>query len=108
MAYPDRVRAFEVFRNETVEVDGFVFQACQFHECKIVFLGEGPVKFDECLFDRCQWVFNGPAENVLLYLSALYNGLGDGGESSLESIFESIRRGTIMQGIHPMQPALPR
>ena len=108
MTVPDRVRINEVFRDETVEVDGTFFRGCQFYHCKIVFSGLKPVKFEECLFDSCDWVFNGPAANVLLYLSALYNGLGESGQDLVESIVESIRQGTVIQSIPSMQPALQR
>lgn len=108
MTYPDRIRANELFKDEIVEVDGFVFHACQFDHCKIVYRGDEPVKFEDCLFESCEWVFNGPGENVLLYLSALYNGLGEGGRELVESIFESIRRGTVMEGVQLQQATLRR
>ena len=69
--------------------------------CRLVLAGFDGVR---CVFTRCDWVLDGPAENTLLYLSAFYHGLGTQGPKMVESIFDSIRRGTV--GQHIPLPAL--
>lgn len=108
MARPSRMISGTTFDQETVLVDGYHYHNCCFNQCKIVFRATEPVKFDGCVFNECIWEFDGPAENALLYLSALYNGLGEGGKELVEGVFESIRQGAVEQGILTMQPALHR
>jgi len=84
-----------VFENSRLEVDGMVFERCKFKHCRLVFSAIDTVTFKECSFDSCDWVFDGPAENTLLYLSALYRGLGEGGRDLVESMFERIRAGNV-------------
>ena len=33
------------------------------------------MQFDRCVFTECEWVYDGPAENTLRFLSALANDL---------------------------------
>lgn len=104
MPIPTHVVRDETFGPGSVQVDDTLFIKCRFTQSKIIFEGTGPVSFDGCTFDRCDWVFDGPAEHALLYLTTLYHGLGDGGRELVEGIFESIRQGTVLQGQHIAQP----
>ncbi len=105
MRYPADIVSNRRFVKETIEVDDFVFENCEFVECKIQFNGAGPVKFEGCLFDSCEWSFEGPAEDTLLYLSTLFGTLDSGGQDLVEGIFESVRRGAIEKGVLYSKPA---
>ncbi len=94
----------QTFRNEAIDLDGKHFVNCKFLGCKLTFSAYEPVKFEGCFFDSCQWVFDGPAENALTFLSALYRGLGTPGSELVEGIFESIRRGGVDPGILLAEP----
>jgi hypothetical protein len=85
--------------DENVEVDGKTFQNCHFIESRIIFKGGKVPEFTDCIFERCQWVFDGAAENTIQYFAALYTGLGLGGQEIIEGIFDSIRQGGVGHGI---------
>jgi hypothetical protein len=92
--------------DETVSVDGRTFVNCRFTLSRIVYAG-GPVpQFIECVFDRCQWVFDGPAENTIQYFALMFTGLGLGGQEIVEGVFDSIRKGGVGQGILEPTPAI--
>jgi hypothetical protein len=83
------------FQNERVEVDGLVFERCVFDRCHIVFRATEYVQFLDCTFNNCDWVFSDAADLTLVYLSALYRGLGKEGQDLVETIFQQIRSGTL-------------
>ncbi len=83
------------FDNSSVEVDGNRFESCTFVRCRIIFSALDTVTFKDCIFDRCDWVFDGPAETTLTYLSALYRGLGPQGQELVEAVFQGIREGNV-------------
>ena len=87
------------FTNQIVEVDNNQFVDCMFIKCGLRFTGAGVVGYQDCVFDECEWIFDGPAENTIQYLAAMYNGLGSGGRDIVEGIFDSIRRGGVGHGI---------
>lgn len=94
------------FKGETVELDGNHFVNCHFFDCKLVFHAYNPVSFDRCVFNECDWTFEGPAENMLDFLKALYHGLGPNGHSLVEVIFKGIQDGTFPAS--KSSPALAR
>ena len=69
--------ANQKFIKQDVLIDGQKFFNCQFIQSRIVFRGTGPVQLENCVFTECQWVFDGPAEHTLRFLSALATDLGD-------------------------------
>lgn len=98
VAISDQIVQDKHYTREVVYLDDTVFINCVFDHCKLIFTGEGRVSFDRCRFIFCQWVFDGPAENSLRFLSALYRGLGSEGRELVKGIFESIERGTVDEG----------
>lgn len=80
----------------TVELDGNQFVDCTFHDCKLVFYAYEPVMFDRCVFTECDWVFEGAADNMLSFLTALYHGLGVSGQNLVELIFKGVREGSFV------------
>lgn len=99
----DQVIRDEHYRRQIVYLDDTVFINCIFDDCKLIFTGRGRVSFDRCTFIFCQWVFDGPAENTLLFLSAIFRGLGEEGRKLVRGIFESIEMGTVDEG-HLLPP----
>ncbi len=89
----------KTFTDVTIRIDEDVFTNSKFVRCRIVFTGVRPARFENCVFDRCEWVFDGPAENTIQYLAAMYNGLGTGGRELVEGLFDSIRKGGVGHGI---------
>jgi hypothetical protein len=92
---PDRITQGHRFENEPVDLDGYYFVECTFYRCKLIFRGEDPVRLENCTIIECDWVFDGPAENTVRFLSALYHGLGASGEVLVKAIFEGIKDGSV-------------
>lgn len=85
--------------DKNVLVDENHYIDCRFTRCRIIFTGKGPVRFDRCTFEECDWVFDDAAEETIQYLAAIYNGMGASGRDMVEGIFDSIRRGGTGHGI---------
>lgn len=94
------------FKNSREEIDGNSYHDCTFIRCRLVFSATAPVSITGCSFDNCDWVFDGAAELTLIYLSALYHGLGEHGPKLIDGLFESIRAGRPSNDITPAEPAL--
>ena len=83
------------FVNGRIDVDGETYVRCVFDHCGIVYSALQPVRFIECRFISCEWIFSESADLTLAYLSALYRGLGAQGAQLVESIFQRIREGSV-------------
>lgn len=92
------LRSGLIFTDEDIHIDEARYVDCVFRNCRIIFTGKPLPGFENCSFDSCQWVFDGPAENTIQYFAALYTGLGPGGRELMEGIFDSIRRGGVGHG----------
>ena len=92
MLYRDRD-----FSGKTVELDGNQFVNCRFYDCKLMFFATAPVSFDQCVFNECDWSFEGPADIMLSFLTALYHGLGVSGQDLVELIFQGIRERSFIE-----------
>jgi hypothetical protein len=92
--------------DENVKVDGKTFRNCRFVNCRIIYAGGKVPEFTDCVFESCQWVFDGPAENTIQYFALLSNGLGLGGRELIEGVFDSIRQGGVGHGTLVQTPAL--
>jgi hypothetical protein len=56
------------FQNQTVKLDGFRFEQCEFIDCTLVYAG-GPADCSECGFHPgTQWKFEGQAETLMQVL----------------------------------------
>ena len=80
---------------QDVLIDGQRFFNCKFIQSRIVFRATAPVQFDQCVFTECQWVFDGPAENTLRFLSALANDLGPEANAMVINMLNGIVSGQI-------------
>lgn len=89
----------ERFEDETVELDGGEFVGCTFEGCDLVYRGgELPRRVEENTFRDCRWRLEDAAGRTVRFMSALYRGLGDHGETLVERTFDHIR------GEQPEQP----
>lgn len=92
---PESVVVGQTFTGGRFELDETRYVRCRFVGSTLVYTGDGDFPFDECAFDRCEWVFAGSAKNTVLFLSVLSHELGDSGRDLLASIFEHIRSGQV-------------
>lgn len=61
------------YNHQTVELDGEVFSGCDFAECRLVYSGGEPPRFEGCSFDACEWKFEEAAAHTLSYLKLMWN-----------------------------------
>jgi len=78
-------------------LDGNEYQGCTFIQCHLIFGATGSVGLHSCTFVECSWSFDGPALGTILFLQAIYQGLGEQGMELVDSIFSSIRHGSVQQ-----------
>jgi hypothetical protein len=76
-----------IFNHETVALDGELFSGCEFRECRLVFRGGEPPKFDDCTFDACDWRFEGAAANTLAHLKEVW---AAGGKAPVQALIKTI------------------
>ena len=82
------------FDGQDVLLDGNTFSGCTFQNCRMIFRGtKGPKLSANHFKQNVQWSFDGPAGLTLQFMSAFYNGRGEGGKEMIEALFEQIRRG---------------
>jgi hypothetical protein len=81
------------FENEDVVLDFASFDTCGFKNCNIIYYGHGKFDLQGCNFEGCRWILEGPAQAVIAYLSAMYNGGNQGGRELVEATFQNIRTG---------------
>lgn len=77
------------FSGERVVLDHNSYEGCLFRDCKIVYGAKGRVKLDSCTFENCSYVFDGAAQDTLLFLTGLYQI----DRRAIEATFENIRLG---------------
>ena len=81
------------FKNRRINLDGCSFYSCQFNGCTLVYSAFMPVGFDKCTFvNDCNWQFQGPAANMLEFMSVLY---ASGAKELIDLTFEKIRGQTL-------------
>jgi hypothetical protein len=96
--------ANQKFFKQDVLIDGQKFFNCQFIQSRIVFRATAPVQFDKCVFTECEWVFDGPAENTLRFMSALATSLGDEARTMVINMLNGIVSGQIDQVLRETRP----
>ena len=80
------------YENVTVKLDNNEFIDCQFVNCALKFSGTSPVSLSGCSFANVTWVFSGPAQNTLQFVTEMYHGMGDQGKKIIEQTFENIKK----------------
>jgi hypothetical protein len=92
------------FIKQDVLIDGQKFFNCKFIQSRIVFRATAPVQFDQCVFTECEWVFGGPAENTLRFLSALATDLGEEAAIMVRNMLDGIATGQIDKVLTESRP----
>jgi hypothetical protein len=84
------VQTATIFNHETITLDGERFSGCEFRECRMVYRGGEPPKFDDCRFDDCDWRFEDAAAHTLAYMKLLW---AVGGKTSMQALIKEITSG---------------
>jgi hypothetical protein len=84
------VQTATIFNHETISLDGERFSGCEFRECRMVYRGGEPPKFDDCRFDDCDWRFEDAAAHTLAYMKLLW---AVGGKTSMQALIKEITSG---------------
>ncbi len=80
----------QMFRDQTVTLDGNEYDRCTFENCILEYQGVRPVSLVGSSMNNCQWSFKGPAANAIQFMSAMYQSGGQGA-ALIESTFNQIR-----------------
>lgn len=64
----------QAFRDETVEVDGNIYEGCTFTNSSLVYMGGDLPSFNRCEFEGVNIQLQGGAYMTLKYLTGLYHG----------------------------------
>jgi hypothetical protein len=72
-------------------VDGNQYFDCTFDNCKIIYRGGAVPSIGNCAFNGCTWHFEEAAVRTLVFLRLIYNGMGEGGHTLVESAINQIR-----------------
>ena len=51
----------------------------------------------DCLFTRSSWKFDGAAARTIEFMTAVYRGMGSGGQKLIEQTFANVRGGNPRQ-----------
>ena len=73
-------------------VDGNQYSGCNFDNCKIIYRGGVLPSMTNCGFNACTWHFEEGAERTLIFLRLIYHGMGEGGQTLVESAIKQIRQ----------------
>ena len=76
-----------IFNHETVPLDGELFADCEFRDCRLVYRGGEPPRFDDCQFANCDWRFEDAASRTLEYMKILWN---VGGKAPIQAMIKTI------------------
>jgi hypothetical protein len=58
----------QIFKDETIILDGSSFENCKFLNCKLVYSGGDIPKIVNCGLDKPEWIFDGAAGRVITFL----------------------------------------
>jgi len=78
------------YNHETVSLDGEQFSDCEFRDCRLTYAGGKAPTFDNCKIVDCEWKFEGPAEQTLAHLKAVWNA---GGKAPVQAMIKEITGG---------------
>ena len=82
------------FRDERIVVDGGSFTSCEMENCEIVYSGGDLPSFVDCSISNCQFMLRGAAQRTMVWLSLMYNEMGDPGLQQLvERWFNDVKIG---------------
>jgi hypothetical protein len=77
-----------VFEGQTVVLDGQVFKACDFRNCRLVYKGGETVEMDLCNISDCRFDFEGDALRTVTFMQAMYHS-SPAGQQFINNLFNS-------------------
>jgi hypothetical protein len=80
-----------IFNHETVALDGERFADCEFRDCRMIYRGGEPPKFDNCQFAGCDWRFEDAAARTLEHMKGLW---AVGGKAPVQALIKDITGAT--------------
>lgn len=80
---PDNIH----YNHETVAMDGQTFSGCEFRDCRLVYGGGEPPRFEACRFEACDWKLEGAAAQTLIHLRGMWNA---GAKSAVQGLIKEI------------------
>jgi hypothetical protein len=94
----------KTFENQPINFDGVQYVNCNFNRCQLMFTGMVMPQMINCqVSPDSGWLFTGPAQNMLSFLSGL-DKAGPAGTALVETIFQLIRNGSPSQPQIAVQP----
>lgn len=88
----------QVIADQQIYLDGKSYERCTFRRVEFIYTGFGGVNLNNCDIQECTWTFSGPAEKALVFMSAVYNGFGEGGRLMMDKTMDGIRSGQYLGG----------
>jgi hypothetical protein len=79
-----------IYNHETVVLDGESFSDCDFRECRMVYAGGEPPRFEDCRFSECEWKFEDAAARTLAYMKLVWSA---GGKAPIQGLIKTITGG---------------
>ena len=76
-----------IFNHETIALDAEFFSACEFRDCRMIYRGGQPPKFESCSFIGCEWMFEDAAANTLAHLKTIW---AVGGKAPVQALIKTI------------------
>lgn len=89
----------QIINDQQVLLDGNEFRECKFVNCHILYAGIMPPVLINNEFDTCTFGFTGPAQNLINFMSAMYQG-NPGFQKLAENMFDAIRKGSVQPTSH--------
>ena len=76
-----------LFSHETIDLDGERFSDCEFRDCRMIYRGGEPPRFDNCRFGTCDWRFEDAAARTLEHMKVLW---AVGGKAPVQALIKTI------------------
>ena len=73
---PGQERKLERIENEIIVLDYTDLRNKHFYQCKLIYRGGRPPNLINCVFDTCEFIFEGPALATLLFLGGIARSSG--------------------------------
>jgi len=79
-----------IYNHETVALDDEHFEDCEFQDCRMVYRGGKPPRFENCRFNGCDWLFDDAAARTLAHMKLVWS---VGGKGPVQALIKEITSG---------------
>ena len=76
----------EIIEGQIIALDYSTFANKHFVKCKLIYKGGRPPVAINCLFDQCEFIFEGPALATVRYLASMARDAAGGREMVLQML----------------------